>query len=225
MNPATLGDLKKRALDHADMAGSDFPDDARLVDYVNDALSELHELLAIHDYLRSKSTITLTAGTEEYLLPSDFYKLSRAWKVSSGRRYVIDKFTLAQLDGHSTTGPSAGATVELWYVPQLKRLKEDGDTVSVALPIGWESYAALHMAVQLLIREESDPSALIGERDRVKARVLGQVEPRDAGLPDEIEDYYGRWNGAILDVAADRTLRYRVLGNKILFVEFDYLGV
>jgi hypothetical protein len=223
-NPATLSSLQSRALDFADMTSSGFAVTARLTDYINDGLSELHELLAMHEYLRSTQAIALVSGTEEYALPADFYKAMRVWRVSNGRRYSVEKFNLAQLDGYNTSGPAASGTAELWYVPQLTQLVQPGDSVSVALPNGWEGFVALHAAIQLLNREESDPNALMAERERVKQRIVAHVEPRDTGIPDEIEDHYGRWDGGIRD-DEERTLRYRVMGNKIHFVEFDYLGV
>lgn len=221
-NPATLTDLQTRALDYADMTSSGFPVTARLTDYINDGLAELHEMLAMHDYLRSTQSITLVAGTEEYSLPSDFYKASRVWLLSGGRRHTVERFNLSQLDGHKTSGPASAGSALLWYVPQLTKLSAGADVVSVALPIGWENLVALHAAIQLLNREESDPQALVAERERVRQRVLAHVEPRDIGIPDEIEDHYDRWGGGVAD--AGRSLRYLVLGNKIHFVEFDDMG-
>ncbi len=217
-NSTTLSDLRTRALDFADMTGSAFPVTARLTDYVNDGLAELHDMLAMHDYHRSTSSITLAAGTEEYTLPEDFYKALRVWHLSGGRRYDVPKFTLADLHGGQTTGPQTSGSAELWYVPQLKRLKDDRDRVEVALPIGWESFVALHAAVQLLNREESDAQALLMERERVRQRIAAHVEPRDIGEPDAIEDVYHRWGGGLAE--SEATLRYRIMGNKIHFADF-----
>lgn len=217
-NEATLADLQDRALDYADMTSSGFPVAARLTDYINDGLAELHEMLAMHDYLRSTHPITLVAGTEEYALPTDFYKVSRVWRLSSGRRYMLDRFNLAQLDGFRVNGPASSGSAELWYVPQLTKLAQGSDKVSVALPIGWENFVALHAAIQLLNREESDPQALMAERERVKQRIVQHIEPRDPGIPDEIEDHYGRWSGGLRDDEC-QSLRYRVIGNKIHFVD------
>lgn len=223
-NETTLANLRARALDYADMAGSDFPDTGRMVDYANDALSELHELLADQEYFYSRFSISLVAGTEEYDLPSDFYKSMRVWRLSSGRRYAVDRFNLSQASGYQTSGPSQADTVDLWYAPQLKRLTRESDRVEVALPNGWENYVALHMAVQLLNREESDSSLVAAERDRMLQRIMQRVEPRDQGLQDTVEDIYSRWSGGAADCEG-RKLKYRIMGNKILFVEFDYRGV
>ena len=215
----TLEDLRAQALDYADMTGSGFPDTDRLDGYIHNGLAEVHELLAMHDYLRSTATITLAAGTEEYALPTDFYKVSRVWLLSSGRRHIIDRFNLSQLDGLKTTGPASSGSAELWYVPQAPRMTKLTDHVAYDLPNGWEAFAALHAAIQLLNREESDPQALMAERERIKQRIVVHVEPRDTGIPDEIEDHYSRW-GYGFTADGGQSLRYRILGSKIHFVDF-----
>lgn len=225
MNETRLSDLKARALDHADMTGSDFPDKDRLTDYANSGLAVLHELLAMHDYFRSVSTIALVTGTEAYQLPNDFYKASRVWRVSNGRRYMLDRFNLAQLDGYTTNGPAFSGVAELWYAPQLKKLVRDKDKVEGVLPNGWDDFVALHMAVQLLNREEQSSAEQAAEREAVRQRIVMHVEPRDTGVPDEIEDHYNRWGGGVCQDDPYRSLRYRILGDKIHFVEFNYLGV
>ncbi len=59
---------------------------------------------------------------------------------------------------------------------------------------------------------------MMAERERVKQRIIMHVEPRDAS-PDSIEDYYGRWaDGVPLEDGV--SLRYRVIGSKILFADF-----
>ena len=206
------------------MTGSDFPDEDRVIGYANSGLSELHDLLADHEYFHSTASISLTSGTEEYQLPADFYKATRVWRVSNGRRYMLERFNLSQLDGYKTSGPASSDTAELWYAPQLRKLKRKKDKVVGVLPEGWEDYVSLHMAVQLLNKEEQSSDAMAAERERVKQRIIMHLEPRDMGIPDEIEDYYGRWSGGVVDDDS-RSLRYRVMGDKIHFVEFDFLGV
>ncbi len=214
----SLEDLRARALDFADMTGSSFPDTSSLDGYINDGLAEIHEILALHDYLRSTHTITLVTGTEDYALPADFYKASSAWELVSGRRHEIPRFNLSQLSGLKTTGPSSSGTAELWYVPQRIRLTNPDDKVGYDLPSGWETFAPLHAAVQLLNREESDAQGVAAERERIKQRITLHVEPRDAG-PIEVEDYYNRWGHGFIDDDGT-SLRYRIMGSRIHFVDF-----
>jgi hypothetical protein len=226
-NDATLTDLQNRALDKADMTGSSFYDSTRLTNDINSGLAELHDLLIANyaeDYKRSTQSITLLAGTEAYALPSAFYKALRVWRIASGRRHLIDRFTLEQLDGYNTTGPASSGAAELWYAPQLTKLSAGGDVVDAAVPIGYEDFAVYHAAAQLKIREQSDARELIEERERIRQRIIAYGEDRDRGAADHIEDHYNRWGGGVCDEES-RTLRYRIMGANIHFVEMDWLGV
>lgn len=223
-NTVTLQELQARALDYADMTGSSFPDTGRLTDYINSGLSDLHEMLVHEEYFRTSANIAVVSGTEEYDLPADFYKAMKVYRLSSGRRYLLDQFNPSQLSGYRNNGPAWTGTVELWYAPSPTKLVDSKDPVNAALPIGWDDFIALHAATRLLIREQSDPSAVAAEREQVRQRIMDRVEPRDIGTPDTIEDHYGRWGGGLFDIE-ERALRYRIMGSKILFVEFGYLGV
>lgn len=226
-NPATLRSLKDRALDYADMTGSGFPDESRLADYINSGLSELYDMLinAYEDYARKKTTIALTAGTEDYDLPSDFLKSRKLYYLSNGRRFNLRQYHLGEVSGYRTS-PIFGGSVELWYIPQYAPLLSDEETISNVFPVGWEDFAALNAAVRLSIREESDPSALIQEREIQRQRIIESAEPRDVGESGAVADYYGRYNSAYQYFGfEERYFKYHILGQKISFIEFEYLGV
>lgn len=220
----TAKSLIDRAIHKADMDDSNRPDRGQVLNDINDALAELHELLVYEEYFLETSSISLVAGTEEYDLPNDFYKTLMVYKITTDRRYPVEKVTLSELSGFRTTGPLSSGTVELWYAPQLKKLARETSRVSVAFPNGWESFAAIHAAIPLLIQEESDTSAMDKERAHILQRIMSNVEPRDHAMPDMMEDVYDRWGGGIRDTE-QRRLRYRVMGDKIRIVEFDYTGV
>tara|TARA_R100001530_G_scaffold7148_3_gene7983 strand:+ start:1823 stop:2521 length:699 start_codon:yes stop_codon:yes gene_type:complete len=225
---ATLATLRARALDYADMTDSNFPNADRVDDYINSAASEMYDILvnAYEDYFLTTNTITLVSGTEDYALPSDFYKAKRVYYVSGGRRFAIDRFNLDDLSG-AKTGPLSTGSAELWYVPEMTFMDTAGptDTVGEIIPPmvnGWADFLAISAAIKLLIREESDPSALMREKEVLKQRMISMAEPRDAGLPDTIQDTSRRWAdiGYAFDPGAF-TLRYRIMGGNIKFVQYD----
>ncbi len=74
---ATLAQLRTRAKRLADMENSGFVADAEWLDYINEGLSELHDILvmASDEYFLSSTTINIVSGTSAYALPSDFYKV------------------------------------------------------------------------------------------------------------------------------------------------------
>jgi len=223
---ATLSDLRARALDYADMTGSNFPVEARVNDYINSAASEMYDILvnAYEDYFLSTQSITLVAGTENYALPSDFYKAKRVYYLSGGRRFSIHPFNLETLDG-AKTSPLTSGSAELWYVPEMSLMTSDSDTISSIIPPmikGWPDYKAISAAIRLLIREESDPTGLMQEKLLMQQRLISLAEPRDAGIPDAIQDIGHRWNdvGFAYDPGAF-LMRYRIMGPNIKFIQYD----
>jgi hypothetical protein len=223
----TLAELKARALDYADMTGSGFPDSNRLVDYINAGLSELHDILvnSYEDYFRKSLTFAIVNNQEEYDLPDDFYKVLKVYYKSSDRRFKMERFQLDEIDGYRTSALSGG-DVEFWYIPHYHKLSTDNESVNVAVPVGWEDFVALHAAIRLLAREESDPAPLMAERERQRQRIVESAEPRDAGTANTVGDFHGRWNNAQhIFRFEERYLRYRVLGQKIHLLEFEYLGL
>jgi hypothetical protein len=223
--PVTLQELRDRALDYADMSGSDFPNLARLDNYIRVGLSKLHNILinAYQDYYRETQTITLVAGQETYDLPSDFAKSLEMFKDLSNRRYKIPKFSRGEISGYRQ-GSLTGGTVTHWYAPQMTPLRLPTDKVHLSVPLGWEDYVALVAGVRLLVREESDPSALMAERDAARLELIEMAEPRDEGDQGKVEDIYGRYNRAADHLREWRYLRYRIMGNKVHFYEFEYMG-
>ena len=295
---ATLSDLRARALDYADMTGSNFPVEARVDDYINSAASEMYDILvnAYEDYFLATQSITLVPGTEDYALPSDFYKAKRVYYTTGSRRFSIHPFNLEEVDGARNSALSAG-TAELWYVPEMSLMKpstvitgatqanpcvitsanhglDTGDSVTISGVVGmtelnggvytitkvsdntfslndvdssaftsyasagtvestiattippmikgWPDYIALSAAIRLLIREESDPSALMAEKQIMQNRLISLAEPRDAGIPDSIQDVGHRWNsvGFAYDPGAF-LMRYRIMGQNIKFIQYD----
>lgn len=224
----TLKQLKERALDYADMTGTSFPDPDRLNDYANASLSELHDMLASSfgaDYYWKSYTLDLSSGTESYALPDDFYKLTALYYTTSERRFKMERFNPIEIDGYRTS-PISGGSAEIWYVPAFKRLRTDKSVIEGVLPPGWEDFVAWDIAVRLLVREESDASAHMAERERQRARIIQMLTPRDEHIPDSIGDYYGRWMDTRHLLRFDeRYFKYRILGTNIHFIEIEYIGV
>lgn len=223
----TLAELRARALDLADMTDSEFPNTDRVRDYINVGLSELHNILvnSYEDYYNKRYVISVNSTTGEYDLPDDFLKVNKVWYLAGDRRYRVERFELDDIDGYRTT-PVTSGTVELWYAPQLTKLQNDNDVVSINVPVGWEDFVACFAAVRLLVREESDPTFVLAERERLRQSIIESAEPRDSGGVKTVSDHTQRWNTARHYFRYDETyFKYRVMHNKILFVQYAYLGL
>lgn len=225
-NEVTVTTLIARARDYADMTGSDFPDDTRMLDYANAALQELHMVLVNsgNEYYRSEASIAVVAGTEAYDLPADFYRCNKVFIDESGYRFKVKKWNTDQVDGLRIAPVSSG-TIKIWYTPMMPVITAAGDKMNAKvpwLPTGWEDFIACRMASNLLAREESDYRYWHQRAEQYKQEFIGYSRDRDVGDPDDIGDYYNRWDSSRYVTAAEnKTYLYRIIGDHIHVLESD----
>ena len=232
-NGVTTATLWSRALDLADMTGFSFPDTSRTLDLLNEGLSILYEILvqSHEDYVTKESSeISIVSGTEAYTLPTDFQKAVQVFLHRSDRRYLMDPFQLSELDGYRSF-PVADGTVKLWYVPELTLFTNAStDTVAdviPACPTGWEKVIVLHVAAELLLKEESFEAAnfRLQQLEMEKKRLEDIAEQR-VYEGNAVADNYGRWNYTGLE--SDRVqgqYRYRIMGENIYFTQIEPWGL
>lgn len=145
-NTALLADLRTSCLQRSDLATSAFVGRWEANDWINEALSELHDLIvkAYKQHYFKTTTLTLVAGTEAYNLPTDFGQMLAVYWLSGGYRYPLREVMLPEYPERQlplamvvgidivtmmwrTLGtqmyfvpkPLAGGSVELWYTPQF----------------------------------------------------------------------------------------------------------
>ena len=214
----TLAQLKVRALEQADLTNSLFVASARLTEWINDALGELHDIIvtSYEDYIRSTATITLVSGTQSYDLPADLYKLLKVWMLSGNDRYIMRRANIEDFEVKyerrmmpSVLGPqllyaimgtkflldrapSSSGSVELWYVPQFVPITDEAGVIHASIQPGWEAFVIYDVAARCLVKEESDPAAVLALRDAVRKRIVDSAPSRDAGEPRHVTDVYSR---------------------------------
>jgi hypothetical protein len=170
--------------------------------YINASIAELYDLILKSDgdqYLTS-TTFTTTAGTQEYDLPANFYKLKGVEQQESADRWrTLRKFNFNErnksgLAYRLRSGvirfneiPDTGVTMRLWYMPKATELSSDSDTFDGINQ--FEEYVVVDAAIKIMIKEESDPSALVMQKSSLYARIAEMADDRDSGEPDSISDY------------------------------------
>jgi hypothetical protein len=82
--------------------------------------------------------------------------------------------------------PSAGQTIQLWYIPRLKPLLQETDIIDGVS--GWTEYIVVDAAIKALMKEESDVSGLMAQKQALLERIQSSAVNRDAGMPDTISD-------------------------------------
>lgn len=68
-------------------------------------------------------------------------------------------------------------------------------SVDQRIPQGWEEYGVLDAAIKAVVKEESDPSALMAQKAQLMARIRGAAADRDSGEPARVVDVTGRYLG------------------------------
>lgn len=224
----TLAEMRTTARQLADATNqTDWVDDAELDERLNEWLQALYDKLIAargHEFYASTDTITLVDGTATYDLPADFYQLS-ACIATDGSNYVdlrpwqpqeLARLLSAEAGGGASSlgsyryrlqndqieirpEPSvSGHSLELRYVPSMTRLDSEQDTFDGVN--GWERYACLGVAIDLLNKEESDSGPLQLELARIDQRITALAGNRDAGHPHRIQDVRGDWGDSVWSV-------------------------
>lgn len=215
----TLQSIANRARVHADLRQSSFINDTEMLAILNETYAELYdELVASYEnYYSTTSTVSIVAGTADYALPADFYKLiSVDFQTGSGEYVTLQPF----MEGERNESPSSSlptGTVRLRYVPApttFAALSESIDGVA-----GWDRLLSLLVAIDMLDAEESDTTALHKKYSRTLERIRGMAAPRDAGFPARIVDVYK----PSLSMQYGQ-LRYRLRGAYVSFVNTEFLG-
>jgi len=88
---------------------------------------------------------------------------------------------------------SQSGTITLYYVPVATKFKDSDSngpavtSVTNVIP-GYEEYVVVATAIRMLMKEESDVSALERERQQLASRIIRAISPRDASGSFAIRD-------------------------------------
>lgn len=206
-----LADMRNsQFVDQSGTAGTE------LIRYVNLAYRDLYNQIVQTNehYFSTTSIINVVGGTDSYALPSDFYKLDGVdlqVDALSGRFLTLRPFMFAERNkfrsglafSNSPYGqvfkyllagsnirflpiPSLNATVQLWYTPNPTVVTAFTDSLQVV--VGGDEYMSLFIAAAMLIKEESDATAINGKRREVLDQLKTALRNRDQGAPKYITD-------------------------------------
>lgn len=185
--------------------------------WINEANQKLHGMVVDalgEQYVSSSAAFTTVTNQTDYTLPTDFYKLygvdlfingfwrsllplnnaernayrnakSNGWfRRASG--WFMPRYQLVGNKLRMYPEPDGGMSGTFLYAPEATVLTLTTD--SVTYPNGWERFIVLDAAIQALLKEESSPSGLIAERDRVVQEIQLAKENRDLGNPQQVVD-------------------------------------
>lgn len=210
----TLLSMRNQARQRADMENSTFVSDSELTGYINSSIKDLYDRLqnAGEFYNLSSSNISIVGNTDTYSLPSDFYKLQGVDLVvdALGNGVTLKPFQFSQRNSYLFTPtwnvvglsylrymlqgdsikfvpmPSGATTAKVWYTKAFTNLSGDADTFDGIN--GWEEFVIIDAAMKMAIKEESDISALMAQRQIIEARIDEMKLTRDMSTGGRIND-------------------------------------
>ena len=217
MASVTLAQIRTRARQKADMENSNYISAPELLNYINEAYYTWYDIIveAFEDYYLPASPVefTLPAGTDGLFdLPADFYKLAgldRAISPGSDRFYTMKKTPWRSRTRTENTFPrygllptityrifadkiqmtpfdAADGTYNLWYIPTATPFVLETDSIETFN--GFENLLIVDVAIKMLLKEETDASMLMVERDRLTDALNKMRIDRDINNGERIEE-------------------------------------
>ena len=218
---ATLADLKARALRKADLPASTTTRvdaivvDSELGDALNDGFDELHDLVLEErqNHFEVTSQVQAESGAAVTPLPDCWLCDRGIWLIEGGIRARLEEYILEDLAGTSTGDtssrpryriqgsvirwlpvPASSYLIEMTYLRSFRRLFNDADTSDPEIPEGWLRYPVAYAAAYIMIKREKDPTAYLGEMQRI-ARSIGALALRKETGGSFVRDTSGRFDG------------------------------
>lgn len=214
----TLNYVRTLARQRADRVNSQFVTDVELNNYINASYKELYDILiqkyGDDYYVASTYTWTTDGSSVLYPLPPDFYKNllvevalnpqdNNSWitlrtfqRIQQNLWNYPNVYTFYgitnlryRIDGnylHIVPISTAGQTLRMWYAPRPAKLVQDNQIVDGVS--GWEEYIIVDAARKILLKEESDTSFLLAEKQALITRIDSAAENRNASDPERVSD-------------------------------------
>ena len=213
VNISTLSELRLRARRAANMEKTLFVSDEELNEWLNVGLSELHDIMitSFNEYFEKSVLINVITQQSSYELPEDFYKLIAMDQQIGSQLFTVRRFMpgernflrrpievlrfgfdqlLYRIIGRKVqfVPNNRAGKVFLRYAPEYRQLRLDTDRVEEVIPQGWEDLAVYSAAIRALEKEESDTTAMAGQKLALMTRIEQNAESRDANAPWRIAD-------------------------------------
>lgn len=193
--------LRSRARQRADMENSLFIGDAEALALVDDATRELYDMLLASDehYFDEPTDITIDSGDQTIDLANiqrvfDLERVENDGFVNVPRIPFEERRLAATrcyciVGGNIYVWPLAQAEGDyrLWCTPAWPGFYDEDDTIPTAME-PWAEFIVVAAAIKMLVKEESNTSALEAARTAIVARIQSLAASRDDGEPGRIVD-------------------------------------
>jgi hypothetical protein len=215
---ASLATLVAAVRTAANLGTSQVVTDTEIAAMLNDEYAILAGIVdgVCEDYRAKTATIAIVPGTMQYALPDDFHGSLALKATVNSIDFALKSCSIKELQSSTahpllynwqlryaivgqyiqlSLPPVMADTLTLWYIPEPATLATSpSQGIEAWCSKGWERWVTLGAAIKCLVIQESDPSGLQNERDRLEANIRAALVPRDQGETQTIrmEESYRR---------------------------------
>lgn len=210
----TLDDIMIQCRDRSNMPSDDFISNTELIRLINRSYQTLYDLcldsMGAEAFLDGYEFSTV-AGQTEYSVPDNFYKFvgldlqySSVWhtltkynhadrnKYRNATEFIVDGKPRIRYNVKKSTidllpTPESAHSCWLGYVPQLTALSNTSDLIDAGIPDSFTEFIVTDVAARMLIKEESDPSALLQEKQMIITKISA-TGSREFDVPEATQD-------------------------------------
>lgn len=181
---------------------------AEVWEYINQSWAELYNRIiqAGQEHYLTSYSFNTSSGTADYALPSDFY-LDKGMDVTiSGQMVVFDRWQFEERDQYDSLvswspglrwsyailgsnvslrpTPGGAYTVRLWYYPAPTRMVSGAATIDCLA--GFEEYIVADAAAKILVKDDRDPSMVLGQKAAAKQVIDTMIANRSRSNPNRV---------------------------------------
>jgi hypothetical protein len=182
------------AAEHAEVTIGDHISQITMLEYINDALADLHDILSESFTDHFLDVHTFEAGNDDQLMPDGVLRVVRLFSTSDGsevKRVSIADLTSARYNpatgvlqyrisgDHIRFSEAPSSMVEMWYVKAFERLSDINDSIDFSVPVDWHRYAVYDVTARLLAQEESSFVFWEGRKEEMRRRFKDIAAQRD----------------------------------------------
>lgn len=181
-----------------------FVDDTEALAQLNASVGIWHGMLvkAVPERFETSETITAN-GASSYNLPAThLLTLGVDYALSASSWYPLKRIQYQERTRYETTGDIAegyylrGATIVLVPAPTSGSYRHSYITCAPVLVAGdsvdgvngWEMWPVYDLAIKMMSKEESDPSALLAKQNEIKLEMEAAAADREAATPMRVVD-------------------------------------
>ena len=206
MATVTLANLQTRARYRANLENTTFVSDTELTTYLNASIAELVDLIVASDpsllvtvtsdyAVTSASTAVATvAGASVYKVLGVDYKSSggatgyesvRKWGMAARNNPTQRSYRVVGANLVLSPTDMAPGTYRLWVISQPTALSGASDATEDYN--GWLEYVVVDAAIKMKIKEGTDVSALMAQKEAMRRRIM-DIATRDQTEPETVGD-------------------------------------